>query len=116
MEKQQCKGDKMMLGKPHRIVDKKLIKSMSNQPCLKCGKPTIGWPHHIIPVGAGGPDIPENLAPLNCSDAHHQKAHENKITRAELFALKAAEMGKPIEVIEDIVHRARRFYEYDYGN
>ena len=103
-----------MLAKIKRIVNKKLIKQMSNKPCGKCDKPTQGETHHIVPVGAGGPDIEENMINLNCSSAHHTMAHTGEISREELFKLKAAEMGKPVEVIKEIVHKAWRFGIYEH--
>ena len=61
-------------------------------PCEKCGVKAVDI-HHIIPKGMGGSktkDVIENLISL-CRDCHN-KAHDNKISKEELFKLHEEKM------------------------
>jgi len=77
------------LEKPHRVVDKKLIKQMTGGTCEYCYSPAYGQSHHIKTVGSGGPDIPENLIQLSCANACHDKAHRGLISKDVLFSIVA---------------------------
>ena len=58
--------------KPSRIRDRALLDKFKTLPCVVCGdRPTD--PAHIRSRGAGGGDIPANLAPL-CR-RHHSMQH-----------------------------------------
>ena len=96
-----------MIPKHKRIVNKKLINEMSGGICEKCGRPAHGQPHHIITVGAGGPDIKENLIQLSCSNGCHIKAHSGEITRDELLFIVARRENITVEECERCIQLKR---------
>lgn len=59
--------------KPERIVDRKLLDTYHQMPCLVCSRRPSD-PAHIRSRGAGGDDVPWNLAPL-CR-VHHTEQHQ----------------------------------------
>lgn len=62
-----------MFPKPKRIVNKKLLKDTSNNPCTVCGTYPSD-PHHIKTRGSGGGDTASNLLAL-CR-VHHVEIHK----------------------------------------
>jgi len=67
------------LDKPKRIIDKKLIKHLKDNPCNICGKPGPSDVHHLTTRGAGGNDTLENLLVL-CRK-HHVEIHQVGLTK-----------------------------------
>lgn len=61
-----------------RKIDKDLLSSYRNKPCLVCGSTNGTVAHHIKTVGSGGDDIPENLMCL-CFK-HHTEIHQIGLT------------------------------------
>jgi len=90
----------MMFPKHKRVINKKLIKEMTGGYCEHCESPAYGQPHHIVTVGAGGPDIRENLIQLSCSNGCHIKAHNGEIPREELLFIVARREDITIEECE----------------
>ncbi len=62
-----------------RIVDLKLLKYISEKPCLVCGRLGPSDPHHVKSKGSGGSDIRTNVIPL-CRK-HHTEIHATGINR-----------------------------------
>jgi len=59
--------------KEKRIVDKELLRSVSQMPCLVCNRYPSD-PDHITTRGARGDDTPDNVWSL-CR-THHQERHK----------------------------------------
>ena len=60
-----------MFPKKKRVVDKKLLKSLRNTPCVVCFKTQGVVGHHIKTRGSGGGDVIENL--IGLCPVHHQE-------------------------------------------
>lgn len=99
-----------MFAKIRRVVDRKCIGRERKPYCEKCGGLAYGEPHHILSVGARGPDICENLIQL-CAECH-VKAHAGNISRLELFGIVARRMQKTVDAIIYIVKETRKAGEY----
>lgn len=63
-----------------RLSDPELIKEMSSDRCEVCRERADCEVHHIISVGAGGPDHRYNLIAL-CKWKCHIKAHNDRCER-----------------------------------
>ncbi len=63
----------MILEKPTRIVDAKLLESIRELPCIACGLTGNVHAHHVTSKGAGGDDVWTNVMPL-CA-LHHGLWH-----------------------------------------
>ncbi|MFI5342858.1 MAG: putative HNHc nuclease [Chlamydiales bacterium] len=61
-----------MIGKPKRIVDRKLLDSFHDRRCKACGRPGSDA-CHIKSKGSGGDDVWNNVIPL-CRK-HHCEQH-----------------------------------------
>lgn len=55
--------------KQKRIIDKKVLKSVSGYRCIACGAPPPSDPDHVTTRGAGGGDTRDNVWPL-CRGCH----------------------------------------------
>lgn len=63
-----------MFTKPKRVVDKTLLATYRNKPCIinkGCFGEVAG--HHLRTVGSGGGDVADNLIPL--CQKHHTEIH-----------------------------------------
>lgn len=65
--------------KRKRIVDRELLDSVSELPCLVCKKAGPSDPDHIKTRGAGGGDTKSNVWPL-CRQ-HHTERHTIGLNR-----------------------------------
>lgn len=74
-----------------RHKDRAAIEKTKQDRCEVCGAPAHGDPHHIVTVGAGGPDMEENLVQL-CWNCHYGRIPAGKLNKAELFKLVARRM------------------------
>lgn len=92
--------------KPHRIVDPRALEEAHRPYCEVCGRPGPTQSHHIIPKAAGGPDIPENLIAL--CPACHRDAHTERITRNDLWKVRAKADGRDIKEIRTACIDSRR--------
>lgn len=73
----------VMIPKPRRVVDKKLIQRIHEIGCCEyCGSRFNLQVHHIKSRGSGGHDVPENLI-LLCYVCHN-KVHAGNIGRDKL--------------------------------
>ena len=77
---------------------KKFYSELSGQRCY-------GGPHHIISVGAGGPDHPFNLVQLTGEE--HRKAHDGNIPRQKLWEVIARREGMEVAEIQRAVNIMR---------
>jgi hypothetical protein len=78
----------MMIPKPHRIVNKDLLKRIKNNGICQipgCYGFQPYEPHHIKSKGSGGDDVSENIVRL-CFD-HHRQAHNAKFDKEYLREL-----------------------------
>lgn len=66
----------IILEKPKRTADPKLLESYRGRPCVVCAQPGVG--HHIKSVGSGGPDADFNL--LAACVSHHREVHDKGLT------------------------------------
>ena len=57
-----------------RIVDKTLVNSYRNEPCIVCGASLNTVAHHVKTKKSGGHDIEMNLVPV-CFE-HHREWHD----------------------------------------
>lgn len=69
-------ADRLPEPKKRRIVDANYLAFLRTQPCCVCGR-RPAEPHHLIPVGRGGPDY--SAVPLN------REMHREAQGRLELF-------------------------------
>ncbi len=76
------------LAKITRVKDPAAIEGCRQPWCEVCGRPAHGQPHHIVTVGAGGPDIPENLIQL-CWDCHYRRVPAAELGKKLLFSFVA---------------------------
>ena len=96
-----------MLVKPKRIKDPDVIDAVRSPYSEISGEPTYGaGPHHVITVGAGGPDHRYNL--IQTTGIEHVECHAGKYSKDYLFAIIAKREGKTVEFIKDAVNRMRR--------
>lgn len=61
-----------------RIINKELIKEISQRPCFICRKIPVDV-HHVKSRKSGGHDLRDNLLPL-CRE-HHQEVHKIGLTK-----------------------------------
>jgi len=99
----------MMLAKRKRLVDPAAIEAARKPYCEVCGQSAHGGPHHIITVGAGGPDHKYNLIQL-CGICHYAKIPSGKLTRRFLFGIVARREGATVEEVEETVCRLKNHY------
>jgi hypothetical protein len=60
--------------KPKRIVDRELLETVRNLPCMACGIQPAGHAHHVDSRGAGGDDVFDNL--MSLCPTHHAQWHQ----------------------------------------
>lgn len=89
-----------------RVRNQQTIEEAKLDYCELCGKPCYGnEPHHIIPRGAGGPDIKENLIQL-CPICH-TNTHSGHHSKEELFSIVGLRLGLSVDEIEETIAIAR---------
>ena len=89
-----------------RVRNQQTIEDAKLDYCELCGKPCYGnEPHHIIPRGAGGPDIKENLIQL-CPICHTD-THGGHHSKEELFSIVGFRLGVSVDEIEETIAVAR---------
>ena len=91
--------------KQTRVKDPAAIEQERKPRCEVCGKPSHGAPHHIVTVGAGGPDIAENLIQL-CWDCHYGEVPAGKLSKRRLFEFVARRMKIATEEVIERVEKA----------
>jgi len=91
--------------KVKRVVAPEVIENCRRGRCEICGAPAHGRPHHIITVGAGGPDIKENLIQL-CWRCHYQDLPAGKLSRGRLFKQVARRLGITLDEVVARVEQA----------
>lgn len=98
----------MTLLKIKRLESGEAIEFCRKSTCEVCGKKAHGRPHHIVTVGAGGPDHKYNLIQL-CFDCHYSRIPAGKLSKTELFSRVAvrerATAAAIIAVVEQIMGR-----------
>jgi hypothetical protein len=69
--------------KSHRKIDEELIREVSKQACVVCGKRPAGEAHHIKTKGSGGGDYIWNLCPVDrfCHQRFHSKGLNHMVRR-----------------------------------
>ena len=98
----------MMYPKPARVRSKSAIEAARKEWCESCGRPAYAEPHHVVTVGAGGPDHRFNLIQL-CGD-DHTRAHssdKNRLTADRLLAIVAMREGMLLEDVKREINRLR---------
>jgi hypothetical protein len=93
-----------MFPKNPRVKSKATIEKTRKQACEISGHTKGLHQHHVVPKGAGGPDIKENLITLDAEN--HTKAHNGQISRDALWEIVARREGKTVEEIRRIVAQA----------
>ena len=89
-----------------RLKDTAAIAECRKSMCERCGREAFGEPHHVITVGAGGPDHPCNLIQL-CGPCHTH-AHTAVIPKGELFQIIANRQGYDPEPIVAAIRRGEK--------
>lgn len=96
----------LMFPKFARVRNQQTIEDAKLDYCELCGRPCYGnEPHHIVPRGAGGPDIKENLIQL--CPVCHTDTHSGHHTKEELFAIVGRRLELSIDEIEEAIAIAR---------
>lgn len=95
-----------MFPKTITIKDSKAIEQARKPYSEISGKPVYGAaPHHVISVGAGGPDHRFNL--IQTTDVEHIDIHKGLISRDFLFALIAVRENVTVEYLKAEINRMR---------
>ena len=96
-----------MFPKIKRIKDPAAIDAVRSPYSEISGEPTHGAPpHHVITVGAGGPDHRYNL--IQTTGAEHIDCHNGKYSKRYLFSVIANREGVTIPHLLKEVNRLRR--------
>lgn len=66
--------------KNKRIVNRQLLNTYNNQPCLICGSEETTVGHHLKTKGSGGHDIEINIIPV-CYLHHIEQLHKMGLTK-----------------------------------
>lgn len=96
----------MMIPKLARLKDPAAIKAATKPYSELSGKRAYGGPHHVITVGAGGPDHTYNLIQLTTEE--HTKAHTGEIKRDLLLEIIAEREGVTVEQIKSALLKIMR--------
>lgn len=91
--------------KTQRIKDPRAVEECRQELCEVCGRRAHGQPHHIVTVGAGGPDISENLIQL-CWECHYGKVPNGKLSKRQLFTIVARRLNKTFDEVIQTVEKA----------
>ncbi len=92
--------------KHKRLVDPAAVEAARKPYSEYSGLPTYGAPpHHVISVGAGGPDHPFNMIQL--TGFEHMQAHNGEISRDTLFGIIARREGVTVEHLKSEIQRMR---------
>ena len=95
-----------MFPKYARVRNQQTIEEAKLDYCELCGRSCYGnEPHHIIPRGAGGPDIKENLIQL-CPFCHTD-THSGHHSKQELFEIVGKRLNLTVDEIEEAIAIAR---------
>jgi len=93
--------------KPARLIDPAAVEAARKPYSEFSGFPTYGAAvHHVISVGAGGPDHRFNLIQLTAEE--HVMAHKGLIKREQLFAIIAEREGVSAEFVRAEIRIMRR--------
>lgn len=96
-----------MFPKIKRIKDPAAVDAVRSPYSEISGQPTYGaGPHHVITVGAGGPDHRYNL--IQTTGIEHVDCHAGKYSKKFLFTIIAKREGKTVEFIMAEINRMRR--------
>ena len=56
-----------------RIVDRELLNTYHNEPCVRCNRTEGSCAHHLKTKGSGGDDVEANL--ITVCQVHHNEFH-----------------------------------------
>jgi hypothetical protein len=92
--------------KHQRIINRRAIEEARKEYSELSGLPTFGAPpHHVIAVGAGGPDHAYNLIQL--TGPEHIRAHAGKPPKDVLFGIIATREGITVEELKSELNKMR---------